>query len=269
MWKLRGGKDLWKSLAVLSCIFAINTPVFALANPETQTVLFGVEVGQVNVDVRGVELAVQSLNAQLQLLTEVINAAQATSNTISDADRLLMSDSIRQINTNAAAVTVILQGLPQQIDDFNRQLPKMIQSSKEPLANLQHSLMMLNETSLRLKSDFPDLLNEGQLAINESVDDFLIRLALMLGLILLLVFALIGFSLWMLNKKIIQPVGNIVEVTSRFPEQQQLTAEILDKVSERLVVLNYQLEAEGDKDAEVMKANADSAAENNIAANYI
>lgn len=217
-------------------LLLVSVQSFAEKNKPENSII-SLSIDHMSVDVGGVEQAMKNIESQLVNLTSALSHP-SSNESLSDEDKQLLQQSIQQLNQNSAAMTILLKGLPQQIDNFNQQLPQLASHAQEPLKNLALSLTLLNNTANSLTEQMPLLLKQAQHTATQTTNVIGGRILLFFAGILLLLLAAIIISLWVLNKKVVQPIRSSIHIMSQLPDQQLVSAQLLNDIADKLTILS-------------------------------
>lgn len=225
----------------LSLFYGYLMSCNAIANNALETASVALHIDSVTVDVSGIEHAMLNIETQLAHLSDVLGATSTHSDHLTEADKALFKQTITQINQSSQAMTKVLNALPQQIDDFNQQLPQLAKGAQAPMAHLAKSLSLLNQTVNSLSTQTPQLLAQSQAAANNTLDAITLRITLIIGSVLLFILVVLVVSILILNKQVIQPISQALAVMSSVPEQQLTAAHLLEQTAEKLTQLSAQI----------------------------
>ncbi len=208
------------------CLFSsrcFSEPEQALSSKAANQSFVAVNVDQVSVDVDGVKRALTAVEQKLERLSSAMEKLAAAGETLNEDDQQLLVQVRQNLRDSSLSLKTLMQQLPQDAQQMSQYMDQLVQG----LQSTQQSID-------RLVASYPQMIEKTQQDVDESVDHFFNRVIwvlIVLGLILLIV---LGVTISMLYKNVLQPMTHIVDTFAKFPEQQQKTASMLDEISIRL-----------------------------------
>ena len=223
-------KRFW-ILCILCCYFF---SAHAQTVTEDKTSMISLNIDTLTIDTDGVSQSLLAAEKQLQALSQVVRIASIDSAHLSPEDKQHLQLTLKELHKSSEALTHLLQTMPQQIEQFNQQLPTLAENAQQPLADFSDNLIQFQRSLSHITEQTPELIQQGESAFERTLNSISFRLIIIAIIVVLLLVLVIAASIWGINKHIIQPFSKSVVIMNSLPEQQLKAAQILQDISLRL-----------------------------------
>ncbi len=223
----------------------ILLPVFcgsAIAADETvdestATQYLSLSIDRVVIETEGVTQASNRLADSVDRLALALQQLSTRSDALDAADKQVLLDAIRSVDRAGSALAKLADELPQTARELSRELPQVIENTRQPIAELSTGLRSARDGILAVTTSLPEATDNAKLLIDSALDSALMKIsAYSVMLIVALALALIVVS-WFIYRQYLAPIAARLEPLAVAPEHFAELSRYLKETSDNLLVL--------------------------------
>lgn len=196
-----------------------------------------ISIDKVVVDTDGLTQVANQLSNSIESLSNSIKRLSSNKTSFDEQERQALIAATSSVNNASQAVSDLSRQLPLAIQGLTRELPEALKNTQPQIAAISKSIQSASKAAISISSSFPETLSNGKLAVSEITADFMQKVTLYVGLILLMFALVLAVIMYIVYKTSIQPIASgLTELRAVPGELSEMSAYMRD-TSENLLKL--------------------------------
>jgi hypothetical protein len=235
---------------MLVALFAFNSATATAVSDENASVepmadFLSVNVDRVVIDTAGLATASETLAASVDGLAHAISQLSAENTNLTEEQKQILLDAVQSVDKASVALTELSRQLPGSAQGLSEQLPGMIDSAREPLADLSSGLDSARDSIQFIIESLPQATENAEQLVNATLDAAVLRLSIYTFVLLAAIaLALIGI-VWFLYWQYLGPLMRKLDELVGAPEHFENMARHMKETSDNLLSLQRSEQSAG------------------------
>ena len=209
----------------------------AAAVAETTPGFLNVDIDRVVIDTDGLMAASDRLADSVDGLGQAIGQLSGDNVNLDEQQRETLMEAVASVNQASQALTRLADELPQRTQMLGEQLPRAIEATREPLAELADALESVRSSIDVITNSLPEATENSKQLVNATLDAAVARLSFYtLVLVGCLALALIAI-MWFIYRQYLQPLTQKLDELVGAPEHFDNMSRHMKETSDNLLAL--------------------------------